>query len=61
MEISDLEKRIEIMDKTLENTDGSDPEIFRKYDRMKKDLEKKMYEWEILQEQAEELTSKKTW
>jgi len=61
VEISDLEKRIEMMDKTLENTDGSDPEIFRKYDRMKKDLEHKMYEWEVLQEQLGELTSKKTW
>jgi ATP-binding cassette subfamily F protein 3 len=61
LEISDLEKRIEMMDKTLENTDGSDPEIFRKYDRMKKDLEHKMYEWEVLNEQLQELTSKKTW
>jgi ATP-binding cassette, subfamily F, member 3 len=61
LEISDLEKRIEMMDKTLENTDGTDPEIFRKYDRMKKDLEHKMYEWEVLQEQMVELTAKKTW
>jgi ATP-binding cassette subfamily F protein 3 len=61
LEISDLEKRIEMLDKTLENTNGSDPEIFRKYDRMKKDLEHKMYEWEVLNEQLQELTSKKTW
>ena len=60
-EISDLEKRIEMMDKTLENADGTDPEIFRKYDRMKKDLENKMYEWEVLNEQLGELKAKKTW
>jgi ATP-binding cassette subfamily F protein 3 len=60
-EISDLEKRIEMMDKTLENTDGTDPEIFKKYDRMKKDLEHKMYEWEIHTEELEESIKKKTW
>lgn len=60
-EIVGLEKKIEEMDQILANTNGSDPEIFKKYDRLKKDLEHKMYEWEILQEQLEELTSKKTW
>ena len=50
-----------MMDKTLENADGTDPEIFRKYDRMKKDLENKMYEWEVLNEQLGELKAKKTW
>ncbi len=60
-EISDLETRIKMMDKTLENADGSDPEIFKKYDRMKKDLEHKMYEWEVLNEQLGELKVKKTW
>jgi ATP-binding cassette, subfamily F, member 3 len=60
-EISGLEKNIEEMDKILEDADGTDPEIFKKYDRLKKELEQKMYEWEILQEQLEELTAKKTW
>jgi len=60
-EISDLEKKIEETNQMLEHADGSDPEIFRKYDRLKKDLENKMYEWEILHEQLEELTVKKTW
>ncbi|MEI8112434.1 MAG: ABC-F family ATP-binding cassette domain-containing protein [Bacteroidia bacterium] len=60
-EISDLETRIKMMDKTLENADGTDPEIFKKYDRMKKDLENKMYEWEVLNEQLGELKAKKTW
>jgi len=61
LEISRLEKKIEEMDKILEHADGSDPEIFKKYDRLKKDLENKMYEWEILHEQLEELVVKKTW
>jgi ATP-binding cassette subfamily F protein 3 len=60
-EIAGLEKKIEEMNAILAVTDGSDPEIFRKYDRMKKDLENKMYEWEILHEQLEELNAKKTW
>jgi ATP-binding cassette subfamily F protein 3 len=60
-EIAGLETKIEEMDTVLAETNGSDPEIFRKYDRLKKDLENKMYEWEVLQEQLEELTSKKTW
>jgi ATP-binding cassette subfamily F protein 3 len=60
-EIADLEKKIEEMDKILEHADGSDPEIFKKYDRLKKELENKMYEWEVLHEQLEELTAKKTW
>jgi len=60
-EIAGLEQKIAEMDKILAETNGSDPEIFKKYDRMKKDLENKMYEWEILHEQLDELTAKKTW
>jgi len=60
-EIAALEQKIAEMDKTLAETNGSDPEIFKKYDRMKKELENKMYEWEILHEQLDELTAKKTW
>lgn len=60
-EISSLEQKIEEMDKVLAETNGSDPEIFKKYDRLKKDLENKMYEWEVLHEQLEELATKKTW
>jgi len=60
-EIADLEKKIEKMDLVLSQTNGSDPEIFKKYDRLKKELENKMYEWEVLHGQLEELTAKKTW
>ena len=61
LEISGLEQKITEMDKTLAETNGSDPEIFKKYDRLKKELENKMYEWEILHEQLDELSAKKTW
>lgn len=60
-DIASLEHKIAEMDKILAETNGSDPEIFKKYDRMKKDLENKMYEWEILHEQLDELAAKKTW
>ncbi len=60
-EINALEDKIAEMDKVLENADGSDPDIFKKYDRLKKELEQKMYEWEILQEELDEIVKKKTW
>jgi len=60
-DILTLEKKIDEMDGLLAETDGSDPEIFKKYDRMKKDLENKMYEWEIQTEELEETIKKKNW
>ncbi|MFA5326774.1 MAG: ABC-F family ATP-binding cassette domain-containing protein [Prolixibacteraceae bacterium] len=60
-DISGLEKKITEMDRALEKADGSDPEIFKKYDRLKKELEQRMYEWELLHEELEELSAKKTW
>ncbi len=60
-DIAGLEQKIAEMDGILAETNGSDPEIFKKYDRMKKELENKMYEWEILHEQLDELIAKKTW
>lgn len=60
-EIAALEKRIADMDKILSETDGSDPDIFKRYDQLKRELEQKMYEWEILQEEQEGLLQKKTW
>jgi len=60
-EINALESKIAEMDKILESADGSDPEIFRKYDRLKKELEQKMYEWELQTEELEEMNKKKTW
>jgi ATP-binding cassette subfamily F protein 3 len=60
-EIAGLEQKIAEMDRILAETNGSDPEVFKKYDRLKKELENKMYEWEILHEQLDELAAKKTW
>jgi ATP-binding cassette subfamily F protein 3 len=60
-EITNLETKIEEMDQTLAHADGSDPEIFKKYERLKKELEQKMYEWELLTEELEELQKKKSW
>jgi ATP-binding cassette subfamily F protein 3 len=60
-EIASLEQKIADMDKALAETDGSDPDIFRKYEQQKRELEQKMYEWELLQEEHEDLMAKKTW
>ena len=60
-DIAGLETKIEKMDRLLAETNGSDPEIFKKYDRMKKDLEHRMYEWEVLHQELEGLVIKKTW
>ncbi|MBC8005661.1 MAG: ABC-F family ATP-binding cassette domain-containing protein [Verrucomicrobia bacterium] len=60
-EIATLEKMIADMDKMLSETDGSDPDIFKRYDQLKRELGQKMYEWEILQEEQEGLLQKKTW
>lgn len=60
-EITDIESKIEEMNQTLANADGSDPEIFRKYENMKRSLEHKMAEWEILSEELSEILEKKTW
>ena len=60
-EIASLEQKIKEMDKMLAETNGSDPEIFKKYDQMKRELGQKMYEWEIQHEELDELSRKKTW
>ena len=49
------------MDRVLAETNGSDSDIFKKYDQMKRELEQKMYEWELLHEEQDELSQKKTW
>jgi len=60
-EINGLESKIAEMDQKLESADGSDQEIFRKYERFKKELEQKMYEWELLTEELDETVKKKIW
>ncbi|MDO9613376.1 MAG: ABC transporter ATP-binding protein, partial [Bacteroidota bacterium] len=60
-QIADLENDIVKMDQMLADSNGNDPEIFTKYDRMKKDLEHRMYEWEVLNHELEEISRVKTW
>ena len=60
-EIAAWEKKIANMDRLLAETNGSDSEIFKKYDQLKRELEQKMYEWELLHEEQDELARKKTW
>jgi ATP-binding cassette subfamily F protein 3 len=60
-QIADLENDIVKMDQMLADSNGNDPEIFTKYDRMKKDLEHRMYEWEVLNHELEEISVIKTW
>ncbi len=60
-QIADLENDIVKMDQLLADSNGNDPEIFTKYDRMKKDLEHRMYEWEVLNHELEEISRIKTW
>ena len=60
-QIADLENDIVKMDQMLADSNGNDPEIFTKYDRMKKDLEHRMYEWEVLNHELEEISRIKTW
>lgn len=61
LDIASLEQKIADMDRTLAETNGSDPDIFRKYDQLKREVEQKMYEWELLSEELEDLKAKKTW
>ncbi len=60
-DINKLEDSIKQMDQTLAETNGSDPLIFEKYERLKRELDQRMYEWELLHEELEELSKKKTW
>ncbi len=60
-DIADTEKKIAQMDKLLAESNGSDPSDFDKYDQLKRELEQKIYEWELLNEELEEFSVKKTW
>jgi ATP-binding cassette subfamily F protein 3 len=48
--IAELEQKIAAMDAILANPEGQniDDEFFKQYNREKTDLERKMYEWELL-------------
>ncbi len=54
-DISNLEQQILDIEQILAEVEGQSPENFEKYNRLKRALEQRMYEWEILSEQLEEL------
>lgn len=54
-DISDLEQQILDIEQILAEVEGQSPENFEKYNRLKRALEQRMYEWEILSEQLEEI------
>jgi len=54
-DISDLEQQILDIEQILAEVEGQSPENFEKYNRLKRSLEQRMYEWEILSEQLNEL------
>lgn len=57
--VSSCEKEIAQMDILLQSAENaSDPDFIIKYQKYQRDLEQKMYEWEILSEQLDDLKSK---
>ncbi|HZL08997.1 MAG TPA: ABC-F family ATP-binding cassette domain-containing protein [Prolixibacteraceae bacterium] len=60
-EVSEMENTVKKMDLTLAETNGADPSVFKKYDKLKKDIEQKIENWATLNKELEELSLKKTW
>lgn len=57
--VSLCEKEIAQMDLLLQTAENaSDPDFIIKYQKLQRDLEQRMYEWEILSEQLDDLKSK---
>lgn len=59
-QVEQLEEKVSKMDEmfsnpTAHNIDPADPELFKKYNSLKKAIEEKMYEWEIAHEELESL------
>ena len=57
-EINSLETKIKEMDEQLVQSPeimATDPDYYTKYQKLQKSLEERMYEWEILSEQLEEM------
>ena len=54
-DISRLEQEILDIEQVLAEVEGQSPENFEKYNRLKRDLEHRMYEWELLSEQLAEI------
>jgi ATP-binding cassette subfamily F protein 3 len=59
--IAKLESEIAEMDKKLAKPENADDKLFTNYEKVKRTLERTLYEWELMVEQFDELQNKKTW
>ncbi|HPR62299.1 MAG TPA: ATP-binding cassette domain-containing protein, partial [Prolixibacteraceae bacterium] len=59
--IADLEGKLAEMDKQLANPDNADQNLYNEYEKIKRQLDQTMYEWELSNEQLEAWQNKKTW
>ncbi|WP_167615213.1 ABC-F family ATP-binding cassette domain-containing protein [Maribellus sediminis] len=61
-QIAEIEDNIKNMDKLLASPESiEDQSVFDQYEQLKHKLEQVMYEWELLHEELEDWTSRKTW
>jgi ATP-binding cassette subfamily F protein 3 len=49
------------MDKQLANPDNTDHNLYNEYEKVKRQLDQTMYEWELSNEQLDAWQNKKTW
>jgi len=59
--ITDLEAKLEVINKKLAGDEGSDYTLFNEYEKIKKELENAMSDWEKNHETLEFWIAKKTW
>jgi ATP-binding cassette subfamily F protein 3 len=59
--ITDLEAKLEVINKKLAGDEGSDYTLFNEYEKIKKELENAMSDWEKNHETLEFWLAKKTW
>ena len=61
-QIAEIEEQIQNIDKLLASPESiEDQSVFDQYEQLKHKLEQVMYEWELLHEELEDWTSRKTW
>lgn len=62
LQIAEIEEKIKAMDKLLASPENiEDHSVFDQYEQLKHKLEQVMYEWELLHEELEDWSAKKTW
>ncbi|WP_340110814.1 ABC-F family ATP-binding cassette domain-containing protein [Maribellus mangrovi] len=61
-QIAEIEEKLKAMDKLLASPENiEDHSVFDQYEQLKHKLEQVMYEWELLHEELEDWSSRKTW